>query len=79
MLKMADEYQAQGIIFLVPKYCDPILFDIPALTHMLTQNGCPSLVLEVSGTLSEGQIRTRVEAFLEMISGAPEAGPVHKD
>jgi len=44
------------------------------LTHMLKQNDCPSLVLEISGSLSEGQIRTRVDAFLEMISDAFDAG-----
>ena len=67
-LEAARTYGGEGVIFLVPKYCDPILFDIPTLTRILKENGYPALCLEVSGALSEGQMRTRVEAFLEMIS-----------
>jgi bcr-type benzoyl-CoA reductase subunit C len=71
MLEAARTYGGEGVIFLVPKYCDPILFDIPTLTQILKENGYPALCLEMSGALSEGQMRTRVEAFLEMISGSP--------
>jgi len=39
-------------------------------------NGYPSLVLEVSGTLSEGQLRIRVEVFLEMLSDRFGESPV---
>ncbi len=68
LLQAAHMYRAQGVIFLVPKYCDPMLFDIPSLIHIMRGNGYPSLVIEVSGKLSEGQLRTRVEAFLEVLS-----------
>jgi benzoyl-CoA reductase subunit C len=68
MLAAAHKYRVQGIIFLVPKYCDPILFDIPDLTRWLDAQGLPSLVLEMSGALTGGQDRTRIEAFLEVIS-----------
>lgn len=71
MLEAARTYGGEGVIFLVPKYCDPILFDIPTLTRILKENGYHALCLEMSGALSEGQMRTRVEAFLEMISGSP--------
>jgi len=71
LLKATREYGGEGVIFLIPKYCDPILFDIPTLIPILKENDVPSLCLEVSGSLSEGQMRTRVEAFLEMISGSP--------
>ena len=71
MLEAARKYRGEGVIFLVPKYCDPILFNIPTLTQILKEHGLPALCLEVSGSLPEGQMRTRVEAFLEMISGSP--------
>jgi bcr-type benzoyl-CoA reductase subunit C len=74
ILEMSRRHQAQGVIFLIPKYCDPLTLEISELTNMLKQNDCPSLVLEISGSLSEGQIRTRVDAFLEMISDAFDAG-----
>jgi benzoyl-CoA reductase/2-hydroxyglutaryl-CoA dehydratase subunit BcrC/BadD/HgdB len=74
ILGMGKRYRAQGVIFLIPKYCDPLSLEISELTNMLKRKDCPSLVLEISGTLSEGQIRTRVEAFLEMISDASDVG-----
>ena len=75
ILEAARKYRGQGVIFLVPKYCDPILFDIPDLTRWLGAQGLPSLVLEVSGTLTKGQDRTRIEAFLEMISDIDAQDP----
>ena len=74
ILAMGQKHRAQGVIFLIPKYCDPLSLEISELTNMLKQNDCPSLVLEISGSLFEGQIRTRVEAFLEMISDATDTG-----
>jgi benzoyl-CoA reductase subunit C len=71
LLQAARDYGGEGVIFLIPKYCDPILFNIPTLTQILKEHGLPALCLEVSGSLPEGQMRTRVEAFLEMISGSP--------
>lgn len=68
LLGAAQDFGGQGVIFLIPKYCDPILFEIPALTQIMNENGFPFLCIEVSGSLSEGQLRTRVEAFIEMIS-----------
>jgi len=69
LLQAAREYGGEGVIFLIPKYCDPMLFDIPTLTQILKEKGFPTLFLEVSGPLAAGQMRTRVEAFVEMVSG----------
>lgn len=71
VLQAARKYGGEGVIFLTPKYCDPILFNIPTLTEILKENGLPAFCLEVSGSIPQGQTRTRVEAFLEMISGSP--------
>ena len=70
LLQAARKYGGEGFIFLIPKYCDPILFDIPALTQILKENGFPALWLEISGSLPAGQMSTRVEAFVEMLSGS---------
>jgi len=69
ILEAARTYGARGVIFLVPKYCDPMLFDLPPLVQLLKGKGIPTLSLEVSGTLNEGAMRTRIEAFVEMLSG----------
>jgi len=68
LLDAAHTYGAEGVIFLIPKYCDPILFEVPTLTDVLKNEGVPTLSLEVSGSLTAGQMSTRVEAFMEMIS-----------
>ena len=72
LLEAARTYGAEGFIFLIPKYCDPILFDIPTLTRILKENGFPILSLEISGSLLSGPMRTRVEAFMEILSASSE-------
>jgi len=67
LLEAARTYGAKGFIFLIPKYCDPILFDTPTLTRILKENGFPILALEISGSLRSGPMRTRVEAFMEIL------------
>ncbi len=57
-----------GVIFYSLKYCDPLLFYIPILKEELKRENIPSLILEDDFTMGiKGQIRTRIEAFLEMI------------
>jgi len=68
ILRAARTYDAQGVIFLVPKYCDPMLFDLPPLIQILKGNGLPTLSIEISGAFNEGSMRTRIEAFVEMLS-----------
>ncbi len=57
-----------GVIFYSLKYCDPLLFYIPILREELKKENIPSLILEDDFTMGiKGQIRTRIEAFLEMV------------
>jgi benzoyl-CoA reductase/2-hydroxyglutaryl-CoA dehydratase subunit BcrC/BadD/HgdB len=59
---------ARGVVFYVVKFCEPELFDLPDLRRELQEAGVPSMTVEVdlNDPLSQ-QIRTRLEAFLEMI------------
>jgi len=61
---------ASGVIFYTAKFCEPELFDVPALVEGLRTRGIPSLVVdvEVNAGLS-GQTTTRVEAFFEVLDG----------
>jgi len=68
ILEAARTCGARGVMFLVPKYCDPMLFDLPPLVQILKGYGIPTLSLEVSGAFNEGAMRTRIEAFVEMLS-----------
>jgi benzoyl-CoA reductase/2-hydroxyglutaryl-CoA dehydratase subunit BcrC/BadD/HgdB len=51
------------------KFCEPELFDLPALRRGLRDAGLPSIAVEVdlNDPVSQ-QARTRLEAFLEMIA-----------
>ncbi|HUL29415.1 MAG TPA: 2-hydroxyacyl-CoA dehydratase family protein, partial [Thermodesulfobacteriota bacterium] len=64
----AKEFRVEGAILYVYKYCDPFGFEVPARKAYYQSIGVPLLYLEdiySAGTLS--QLRTRIQAFLEMI------------
>jgi len=68
LVRLVREKQAQGVIFFLLKFCDPHAFDYPYLKEALDQTGIPSMLLEVEDRLpADGQLRTRFEAFVEMI------------
>ncbi|RJP79417.1 MAG: 2-hydroxyacyl-CoA dehydratase [Desulfobacteraceae bacterium] len=58
----------QGVIFILQKFCTPHLSDIPYFKNQLKNNGIPSIVVEMDeGWEVSGQIRTRIDSFLDMI------------
>lgn len=60
---------AQGVIFLVQKFCEPWEIDYPGLKEELDRAGIPSLRLESEYQMSSLEpLRTRLEAFAEMLS-----------
>ncbi|MCX7982126.1 MAG: 2-hydroxyacyl-CoA dehydratase family protein [Syntrophales bacterium] len=62
------ETGSEGVIFVTYKFCDPHAFDYPDLRKRLESEGYPTLLLEIEDPLpSEGQVRTRCEAFVEML------------
>lgn len=68
LLDRVCEAQADGVIYLLTKFCDPWAFDYPHLRKTLEDAGIPTLLLEVEQNLPvPEQLRTRVEAFIEMV------------
>lgn len=68
LVKLVREHRADGVIFLLLKFCDPHAFDYPYLKEYLDNAGIPSLHLELEQQLSsDAQVRTRLEAFMEMV------------
>jgi benzoyl-CoA reductase/2-hydroxyglutaryl-CoA dehydratase subunit BcrC/BadD/HgdB len=64
----AKEFNVDGAILYVYKYCDPFGFEVPARKAYYKSIQVPLLHLEdvySAGTM--GQLKTRVQAFLEMI------------
>ena len=64
---MINEFHVEGVVFLTRKFCDPYLFDHPLLEQALRQRGVPSLHLEYEYPLARASMKTRVEAFIEML------------
>ncbi len=67
--KEVENSGAKGVIFLLYKYCESHFFDYPDLKQALESKGIPTLILEVEDpSYSVGQLKTRVQAFVEMLS-----------
>jgi benzoyl-CoA reductase subunit C len=60
--------QAEGVVFLMLKFCDPHAFDYPYMKQMLDERKIPSILIEVEDPhQAAGQVQTRCQAFMEMI------------
>jgi benzoyl-CoA reductase/2-hydroxyglutaryl-CoA dehydratase subunit BcrC/BadD/HgdB len=65
----AREFKAEGAILYVYKFCDPFGFEVPARKAYYESIKVPLLHIEdlySAGTI--GQLKTRIQAFLEMIA-----------
>ncbi|MEW6259221.1 MAG: 2-hydroxyacyl-CoA dehydratase family protein [Thermodesulfobacteriota bacterium] len=67
---LVREFGAAGVVFVHLKFCDPHGFDYPDIKAKLDRAGIPSLRIEIDeGMIGEGQVATRIQAFLETLSG----------
>jgi len=65
----AKEWNVNGIILQSMKYCDTHGYEVPAIKAYFDRLGIPSLYLEHEYTMvAMAPLKTRVEAFIEMIS-----------
>ncbi|MBM3706412.1 MAG: 2-hydroxyacyl-CoA dehydratase [Actinobacteria bacterium] len=63
-----EKNNIKGLIFISQKFCDNTLLFYPYLRQELAATGIPSLFLEIEHmNFSAGQIKTRIQAFLEII------------
>jgi len=67
LLELVRSRQAGGVIFARQKFCEPHGFDVVTLRAALDSAAVPHLLVELEQTPNVGQMRTRVEAFLEMM------------
>lgn len=68
VVDLAQEYRVQGVVSQVIRSCIPCLWQQPLLRERLTARSIPMLELDVEyGTAGGGQLRTRVQAFLESL------------
>jgi benzoyl-CoA reductase/2-hydroxyglutaryl-CoA dehydratase subunit BcrC/BadD/HgdB len=63
------DFRVNGAILFIYKYCDPYGFEVPAMKSYIESTGTPVLYIEDEySTSSLGRVKTRIEAFLEMIA-----------
>ena len=67
-MKLLEDYQVDGVIYQTVKFCDNHLYDYPVYHEFFQDADVPLLQIEedfIGGNI--GQIRTRIEAFIEML------------
>jgi bcr-type benzoyl-CoA reductase subunit C len=70
LLRRVRENDLKGVAFIHLKFCDPLVYDYPNIKKTLDREGIPSLLLETDlQTLATGQIKTKLQAFAEILEG----------
>jgi bzd-type benzoyl-CoA reductase N subunit len=70
VINLAKDYKVQGVITQMVRYCTPYTRDQVLLRERLEKEGIPVLSLDVEyGQGGVGAVRTRVQAFLEILKG----------
>ena len=67
LVDQAGQVGAGGVVFVLQKFCEPHAFDHALTLPALERAGLPYLVLEMEQMPSIEAIRTRLQAFLEML------------
>lgn len=69
LIDLAKKTGASGVIFMFLKFCDPHSFDYPYLKVALDKAGLPSQLIEFEQSVTPSeQLRTKIQAFAEMLS-----------
>ena len=68
IVRVVRENKADGIVFLLLKFCDPHAFDYPYIKEMLDREKIPCMLLDMEEQLpAEGQLQTRFETFIQIL------------
>jgi benzoyl-CoA reductase/2-hydroxyglutaryl-CoA dehydratase subunit BcrC/BadD/HgdB len=66
--QMAADYHADGVIHYGLQFCQPYLMESIPVANDLEKEGLPTLRIETDYSMEDvGQLKTRVEAFVEML------------
>jgi len=69
IVEMYEAYQVDGIIHYSLQFCQPYIMESIPVEKALEERDIPTLRIETDYSLEDmGQLKTRVEAFLELIS-----------
>jgi len=64
---MAEESEADGMIWLVEKYCDPYMFSYPAVEIKAKEKGIKMMSIEAEEVGNIPRLQIKVEAFMESL------------
>ncbi|MBU4439594.1 MAG: 2-hydroxyacyl-CoA dehydratase family protein, partial [Firmicutes bacterium] len=65
---LVSKYQANGVIFVMTKFCDPEEFDYVMIKKACAKNNIPILLVEIDRQMTNyEQVRTAVETFSEIL------------
>jgi bcr-type benzoyl-CoA reductase subunit C len=67
LLDQVRQVQAQGVVFVLEKFCEPHAFEYALVLSALDRAGVPYLLLEMEQTPGLEALRTRLQAFLETL------------
>jgi benzoyl-CoA reductase/2-hydroxyglutaryl-CoA dehydratase subunit BcrC/BadD/HgdB len=67
LVERAREARADGVVFCLEKFCEPHAFDFAMISPILEEAGLPYLLLEMEQTPSLEALRTRLQAFVEIL------------
>lgn len=68
LLRLVEEYNADGVIHCSLSFCDPYSVEAYKVEKALKEAGIPVMKIETDyGQEDSGQLKTRIEAFLEML------------
>ena len=68
LMQRAREYKVDAVIGYIISFCDPHKFDYPDLRDYLKKEGLPLLLIDDNYSFEPAEsIKTRIQAFLEMI------------
>jgi benzoyl-CoA reductase subunit C len=68
IVSLTRKNKADGVIFMLLKFCDPHAFDYPYLKEYLDREGIKNMLIEMDDQQQNlGQLSTRFETFIHMI------------
>ncbi|MFH2091246.1 MAG: 2-hydroxyacyl-CoA dehydratase family protein [Pseudomonadota bacterium] len=68
VLMLVENLKADGVVFLLTKFCDPHAFDYPYIKTVLDSKNIKNICIEIDDPgQGSGQISTRMETFIQMI------------